>query len=100
MSDLIAQALTFVRSPAYIDLTARQLAIIGVAMDAGQPLRVKDMAAAIKVEKPVITRALDRMEREGLLERRKGAEDKRDCFIHVTDAGRAFRASIGGAHHG
>ncbi len=95
MSDLIAQALTFVRSPAYIDLTARQLAIIGVAMDAGQPLRVKDMAEAIKVEKPVVSRALDRMEREGLLERRKG-KDKRDCFIHVTDAGRAFRASIGG----
>ena len=64
-------------------------------MDAGQPLRVKDMVAAIKVEKPVVSRALDRMEREGLLERRKGT-DRRDCFIHVTDAGRAFRASIGG----
>ncbi|WP_333883786.1 MarR family transcriptional regulator [Sphingobium yanoikuyae] len=96
MADLIDQALTFVRSPSYIDLTARQLAIIGVAMDAGQPLRVKEMAAAIMVDKPVITRALNRMEREGLLERRTGA-DRRDRFIHVTDAGRAFRASIGGA---
>jgi len=99
MSDLIDQALTFVTSPNYIDLTARQLAIIGVAMDAGQPLRVKEMAAAIMVEKPVVTRALNRMEREGLLERRKGT-DRRDCFIHVTDAGRAFRASIGGVAHG
>jgi DNA-binding MarR family transcriptional regulator len=94
MSNLIDQAMTFVTSPAYMDLTIRQLAIIGVAADAVEPLRVKDMAAAIKVEKPVVTRALDRMERDGLLERKKGA-DKRDCFIHVTDAGRAFRA--GGA---
>lgn len=96
MRDLIDQAVAFVTSPSYIDLTARQLAIIGVAMESTQPLRVKEMAAAIRVEKPVVSRALDRMEREGLLERRRGA-DRRDCFIHVTDAGRAFRASIGGA---
>ena len=95
MADLIDQAVTFVTSPAYIDLTARQLAIMGVAMAAQKPLKVKEMAAAIKVEKPVVTRALDRMVREGLLERRKG-KDRRDCFIHVTDVGRAFRVSIGG----
>lgn len=91
MSNLIDQAMSFVTSPAYMDLTIRQLAIIGVAADADEPLRVKDMAAAIKVDKPVICRALDRMERDGLLERRKG-RDRRDCFIHVTDAGRAFRS--------
>jgi DNA-binding MarR family transcriptional regulator len=96
MRDLIDQAVTFVTSPAYIDLTARQLAIMGVAMKAEQPLRVKDMAKAVRVEKAVVSRALDRMEREGLLERRKGS-DRRDCFIHVTEAGRAFRSAIGGA---
>lgn len=99
MPNLIDQAMTFVRSPAYIDLTLRQLAIIGVAADAVEPLRVKDMAAAIKVEKPVITRALNRMERDGLLERKRGS-DRRDCFIHVTEAGRAFRVSLEAARNG
>jgi DNA-binding MarR family transcriptional regulator len=96
MRDLIDQARAFVMSPLYIDLTARQLAIMGVAMESDQPLRVKDMAKAVRVEKAVVSRALDRMEREGLLERRKGS-DRRDCFIHVTEAGRAFRSAIGGA---
>lgn len=95
MADLIDQAVAFVKSPAYIELTTRQLAVLGMAMNAVQPLKVKDMAAAISVKKPIVSRALDRMEREGLLERRKG-KDKRDCFIHVTDAGRAFRSAIGG----
>lgn len=95
MADLIDQAVAFVRSPLYIEMTARQLAIIGVAMGADSPVRVRDMAATLNVAKPVVSRALNVLEGHGFIERRRG-EDKRSCFIHVTDAGRAFRASIGG----
>lgn len=94
MSDLIDQAVTFVRSPLYIELTVRQFAIIGVAMGEAEPVRVKDMARTLNVAKPVVTRALDALERHGFVERRRG-EDKRDRFIHVTDAGIAFRSAIG-----
>lgn len=96
MPDLIDQAVTFVRSPAYLELTARQLAIIGVAMGEGGPVRVKDMALTLNVAKPVVSRALDVLERHGFVERRRG-DDKRDRFIHVTDAGAAFRRAIGEA---
>lgn len=95
MSDLIDQAVTYVKSPAYLDLTARQLAIIGVAMGSSEPLPVREMARELNVARPVISRALDTLQRHGLVERRRG-KDKRDRFIHVTDAGRAFRTSIGG----
>jgi len=96
MSDLFDQAVAFVRSPLYIDLTARQLAIIGVAMHADQPVRVKEMAQTLNVAKPVVTRALNTLERHGFVERLRGT-DRRDRFISVTAAGRAFRSQIGGA---
>ncbi len=94
MSDLIDQAVSFVQSPAYIELTTRQLAILGVAMQKPEPLKVREMASTLKVAKPVVTRALVTLERYGLVERRRG-KDLRDRLIHVTDTGRAFRSAIG-----
>lgn len=95
MSDLFNQAVAFVKSPAYIDVTTRQLAILGVAMTAEEPLKVREMASALKLSKPVVTRALLTLERYGLVERRRG-KDMRDRFIHVTSSGRAWRAAVGG----
>ncbi|CAM8631644.1 MarR family transcriptional regulator [Sphingobium cupriresistens] len=96
MSDLFDQAVAFVRSPLYIEMTARQMAIIGVAMQDAEPVRVRDMAKRLGVAKPIVTRALNTLERHGFVERLRGP-DRRDRLINVTDAGRAFRASIGGA---
>jgi DNA-binding MarR family transcriptional regulator len=96
MADLIDQAVAFVTSPSYLELTTRQLAIMGVAMKHDEPLKVREMAHSLKVSKPVVSRALGTLEEHGFVERRRG-EDKRERFIHVTDAGRAFRSAIGGA---
>ncbi|WP_163000222.1 MarR family transcriptional regulator [Sphingobium yanoikuyae] len=95
MSDLFDQAVTFVRSPKYIEITPRQLAIMGVAMSERYPMRVRDMAMSLNVSKPVVSRAVAALEGHGFVERRRG-EDGRDRFIVVTDAGVAFRRSIGG----
>lgn len=96
MADLIDQAVAFVRSPSYIDLTTRQLAVLGIALREQTPLKVREMASTLNVAKPVVTRALDTLEGHGLVERRRG-QDKRDRFICVTDAGRAFRSALGGS---
>lgn len=95
MPDLIDRAVEFVKSPAYLDLTTRQLAILGVAMSAAQPPRVGELADALHVSKPVVTRSLDMLARLGLIERRRGS-DRRDRFVHVTPAGREFRSKLGG----
>lgn len=95
MSDLIDRAVAYVKSTQYLELTTRQLAVLGVAMRYSKPLRVREMADELRVEKPVITRALNTLEAHGFVERRRGS-DKRDRFIHVTPAGHEFRAKIGG----
>lgn len=94
MTDLIDRAVAYVQSPHYRDLTTRQLALLGVAMRHDSPLPVRDMARELRLAKPVVTRALHALERCGFVERRGGV-DKRDRFIHVTAAGRAFRAKLG-----
>ena len=96
MADLLDRAVEFVKSPEYVDLTTRQLAILAVVMNAPQPPRVRELALALHVQKPVVTRSLDTLMKLGLVERHRG-HDRRDRFIHVTDAGRAFRAALGGA---
>lgn len=93
MPDLIESAIAFVRSPFYLDVTPRQLAVLGIALEEGQPLKVREMAATLNLTKPVVTRALDTLESHGLVERRRG-KDKRDRLIHPTPAGRAFRSQL------
>lgn len=95
MSDLIDRAIAWVKSPSYLELTTRQLAVLGVVMDEVEPIRVRDLARTLKLQKPVVSRALTVLQGMGFIARVRGA-DKRDRFISVTDAGRAFRSKIGG----
>lgn len=95
MPDLIDRAVEFVQSPSYRDLTLRQIAILGVAMSSDQPPRVRELASALHVSKPVVTRALNTLAELGLIERQRGY-DRRDRFVHVTQAGRDFRTALGG----
>lgn len=96
MSDLIDRAVAWVKSPSYLELTTRQLAILGVVMGEDEPIRVRDLARTLRLQKPVVSRAVNVLQGMGFIARTKGA-DKRDRFISVTDAGRVFRSTIGGA---
>ena len=95
MPDLIDRAVEFVKSPNYIEMTTRQLAVLGEAMAAPQPLKVRELAKLLNVSKPVVTRALIVLSDMGLIERQRG-RDRRDRFVHVTPAATEFRAKLGG----
>lgn len=56
-------------------------------MDAG-PRKVSELAAAAGVSPPTATRMLDGLARQGLVERRASAEDRRCVFVVLTDKGR------------
>ena len=43
---------------------------------------------AIGVEQPTVVRTLDRMERDGLIERKSSPTDRRAFHIYLTDKGR------------
>jgi 3-hydroxy-9,10-secoandrosta-1,3,5(10)-triene-9,17-dione monooxygenase reductase component len=51
-------------------------------------LGVGDLAAMAIMEQSRMTKILDRMQKQGLVERRSDAKDKRRVLIHLTDPGR------------
>lgn len=69
------------------DLSARQLAILLTIYLEPPPHHVRDLAARLKVTKPVITRALDSMGKLDLVSRRRDERDRRDVVIQRTVKG-------------
>ena len=51
-------------------------------------LGVGDLAAMAIMEQSRMTKILDRMQKQGLVERRSDPKDKRRVLIHLTDQGR------------
>ena len=58
------------------------------------PVRQRDLAENMLVARYSISRLLDRMEAEGLVERRTCPEDGRGQMVHATEAGAALRKRI------
>lgn len=77
------------------DLTVRQMAILLQIYLVPPPHTVRGLAALLKVTKPVITRALDRMGELGLVERERDPRDLRNVIIKRTVAGALFLESFG-----
>ncbi|TQM79884.1 DNA-binding MarR family transcriptional regulator [Saccharothrix saharensis] len=57
-------------------------------VDAGQRLRMAQLARAIVLSGSATTRLVDRLERRGLLRRRLSDEDRRGIYTVVTEQGR------------
>ncbi len=72
------------------DLSARQLALMLTVYLSAPPHTVRGMAAHLNISKPAITRALDRLEKLGLVRRRKDPADRRSVLAQRTVAGSVF----------
>lgn len=53
------------------------------------PLPVLELAGRCQVAPQTMTRTLDRLDRDGLVTRRRGVRDRRRVDVAVTDSGRA-----------
>ncbi len=63
--------------------------LLRLARTAGGGLRMSDLAAQTQLTTSGITRVVDRLERDKLVERRACPTDRRGSFAHVTRAGLA-----------
>ncbi|WP_342644050.1 MarR family winged helix-turn-helix transcriptional regulator [Rhodoligotrophos ferricapiens] len=72
------------------DLSVRQTAILLSVYLEAPPHTVRGLAAKLSVTKPVITRALDSMGKEGLIGRRRDENDRRNVLIQRTVKGSLF----------
>jgi DNA-binding MarR family transcriptional regulator len=64
----------------------------------GQRLRMGELADRLLLSRSGITRLVDRLERQGLVERERCADDGRGFFARLTDAGRRKLAAARPAH--
>ena len=77
------------------DLTARQFALLlSIFMQPG-PHAVRDLSKRLGLPKPAVTRALDVLERQGFVRRKKDRSDRRDVSVHRTVKGAVFLYDYG-----
>jgi len=64
--------------------TPEQYAIISILHSFGHGVTVSEIAGAIDIPHANVTRTLDRLERKGLIHRRRGDEDRRRMIVRLT----------------
>lgn len=76
-------------------LSAARLSALSVIVYAG-PISVGRLAEAEQVRSPTMTRIVDQLVAEGLVERRPSPEDARSILVHATERG--VRLTTEGRH--
>jgi DNA-binding MarR family transcriptional regulator len=72
------------------DLSARQMAILLIVYTSAPPHTVRGLAAGLKISKPAVTRALDRLGTLGFVHRTPDEADKRSVLLQRTVKGAVF----------
>jgi DNA-binding MarR family transcriptional regulator len=103
LSDLLVASNRLVRMAAQATGSRTPSAVwraLGI-LDTDGPMRVGELAAAVRVTQPGMTRALGQMVDEDLVTRIADTADSRAWLIRITEHGvaslRAYRAEIGAA---
>ena len=75
---------------AHPDLTARQFALLLHVYKTPPPHTVRGLAAELKMSKPAVTRALDRLGGYEFVRRKRDAADKRSVLVQRTVKGSIY----------
>lgn len=78
-------------------LTESQLGVLEVLLHVG-PMSQTQLCAKILRSGSNLTTVVDNLERDGLVRRVRGVEDRRVQMVHLTDAGRRRIAEVFPAH--
>jgi DNA-binding MarR family transcriptional regulator len=80
-----------------LPLTSYEVLLFLEQADGGH-MRMYDLAESVLLSRSGLTRLIDRLEREGLVERESCPSDARGAFATLTDAGRAKLCSARATH--
>jgi DNA-binding MarR family transcriptional regulator len=58
------------------------------------PISQKQLAQQMNIQAPSLARLMDRMERDGLVDRIENPEDKRMKFVELTEAGKKIAVDL------
>lgn len=67
---------------------------IMLALWAGDGISQKELSARVAIEGPTLTRALERMEAEGLVRRKRDRADGRQVMVFLTSRAKNFRDKL------
>jgi DNA-binding MarR family transcriptional regulator len=81
------------------DLSARQMAIMLCVFLQDGPHTVRGLAADLKISKPAVSRALDRLGELDYIRRQRDDMDRRNVIVERTQAGANFLKSFVGLMH-
>ena len=76
-----------------VDVTPTQLTVLRVLWE-GDGRAISQLAAHSHADAPTMTGIVDRLERLGLVERRRHARDRRVITLHLTAAGRQLQGEL------
>src|SRR5690606_25155869 len=74
-------------------LTFSQFSVMEVVYHVG-PLNQKDIAFKILTSNSNLVTVIDNLEKNGLVRRERGKEDRRNFIVHLTDKGRKMISEI------
>ncbi len=77
------------------DLSTRQMALLLSVYLTPPPHTVRGLAEALKISKPAVTRAVDRLVEHDFVRRKKDEGDRRSVFIQRTVRGSVFLREYG-----
>ena len=77
------------------DLSARQMALLLNVYLTPPPHTVRGLSESLKVSKPAITRAVDRLSELGLVRRKTDENDRRSVLLQRTVKGSVFLREYG-----
>src|SRR5262249_37955719 len=76
-----------------VGLTGPQLSVVKILDELGD-MSLSDLSDRIRAQNSTVTGIVDRMEREGLVDRKRSNEDRRVVRIQLTDKGRRLARSL------
>jgi DNA-binding MarR family transcriptional regulator len=72
------------------DLTARQMAVLLLVYTTDPPHTVRGLADRLRISKPAVTRALDRLAHYDFVRRKTDERDRRNVLVQRTVRGSVF----------
>jgi DNA-binding MarR family transcriptional regulator len=76
------------------DLSSRQLGCMLICYQSDGPHTVRGLASKLNVSKPAITRAIDKLSEQDLVQRKPDPSDRRSVLVGRTTKGNAFIREI------
>ncbi|MFF9201018.1 MarR family winged helix-turn-helix transcriptional regulator [Streptomyces sp. NPDC014986] len=80
----------YIRLPTVQKLSFTTLSVLDTLASSG-PKRLTELVRTEQISQPGLTQLVTRLERDGLVERRRDPADGRAVLVHITDDGRRIR---------